>query len=116
MLNTAGHFKWPTQEALRAVKIRFGQRRPNPCAADPLPSLFPGRCGGDSIAKFFGQRADIIQISLATVAETKIVAKGQVLHTKPLDKHLLDELPGAELPQALIEWQAEHVIDMTGLK
>ena len=116
VLNTAGHFKGPAQKAFRAVKIRIGQRCPNARAAHPLSRLFPGRGGGDSIAKFLGQRADIIQIPLATIAETKVVAKGQILHTKPLDKDLFDKLSGAQLAQALVKWQAEHVIDMTGLK
>ena len=116
VLNTAGHFKRPTEQALRDVKIGVGQRCPNARAAHPFSRLFTGRGGSDSIAKFFGQRADIIQIPLATIAETKVVAKGQILHTKPLDKDLFDKLPGTELAQALVKWQAEHVIDVTSLK
>ena len=116
VLNTPGHFERPTEEALRAIKIRVGQRSPNARAAHSLSGLFQGRRGGNSIAKFFGQRADIIQIPLATITETKVVTKGQILHTKPLDKYLFDKLPGAELAQVLVKGQAKHTVDMTGLK
>ena len=112
----ASQLKGPTKQLLRSGEVCLGQRIPNTRAAGARSSHLQRRRGGDSIAKLIRQRADIIQITFASITEAKIVAEGQIFDSQALDEYLFNEFPGTQLAQPLVKGQAQYVINATRLE
>ena len=112
-----GHLEVPTSQQPRGCsEVRQPQRGANTRTTDPLTPYLAGRCRSDSIAKFVRQRADIFQIPFSLVAKAKVIAKGEILDTQPLNKHSFNKIAGAELPQAFVERQTQHTVHTAGLQ
>ncbi|MCY1532634.1 hypothetical protein D9M68_679170 [compost metagenome] len=108
--HSPGNAEGAAQQALGEGEVARGQGLAHPRAADPLAIQLHGSRGFDAEALGLAGLQEEGEIAGTIATEAEIVTDLQVRRSQPFNQHRVDELRGAELAQAAVERQAEHLV------